>query len=743
MVGLGAIFGFAFAGSTTKLPAGTRIAGVPVSGLEADEARERLEQRADRMRHVPVEFRAAGRTWKIRPSALGVEVDWGAGVEAARRHGEGFGPLRGFRRIGVRVFGTDIHPPTEVYEPALDFFVSKLARQIDQQHRDAALRLRGLNVAVLEGRDGRALDREAATTTIVQALAGFERLPVALPVRIRRPTVTTTALKPVAAQARTVLSAPVTLSLGETRWRLPRWRLAGLLDLPDGGERELKVGGRKADRWFGALQRSVNTPARDADFQIAANGVDVKVVAERDGVELDVPAAAQAILTAARQRNNRVARLNVRHAAPERTAAEARGMGIRKQVSSYTTTYGGEENRLHNVRLVAQLVDHTLIPPGAEFSFNRTTGERTAEKGFREAPVIINGELQTGLGGGICQVSTTVFNAAFEAGLPISARTNHSLYISHYPTGRDATVNYPDLDLRFVNDTGKWMLLRTFVGSSSLTVALYGTPVNRRVETETAPLRVTAEQSIKRVPDPERFVGQSSLEDYGEPARATSVRRRVYSPHGQAALRRQLVVLLPRRAAHRPRGNEAQAEAAAPAEGAAAATRGRGAAASHDDRRRGPSPAAAPGSPQLALRGCDRLGQEGRDARRPGGLRVQAGVRRPAVGHQFPVPLDAVLEAEARAAHVEAAGTDLQPVVEARGRPVADVRLDGGRVDARFQERGVAAPKAREIGDPGDLEPDEVDGVVHDRLRVGLREAHGHLGGEAEALHRASLRSAP
>ena len=89
--------------------------------------------------------------------------------------------------------------------------------------------------------------------------------------------------------------------------------------------------------------------------------------------------------------------------------------------------------------------------------------------------MIINGELQTGLGGGVCQVSTTVFNAAYEAGLDIDERTNHALYISHYPQGRDATVNYPDLDLKFVNDTKKWLLLRTFVGSSALTVNLYGT----------------------------------------------------------------------------------------------------------------------------------------------------------------------------------------------------------------------------------------------------------------------------
>ena len=123
-------------------------------------------------------------------------------------------------------------------------------------------------------------------------------------------------------------------------------------------------------------------------------------------------------------------------------------MGIRGLVGSYETIYGGDANRIHNVQLVSQLLDGHLIAPGATFSFNQATGARTAEKGFREAPVIINGELGTGLGGGVCQVSTTVFNAAYEAGLKITSRTNHALYISHYPQGRD---------------TSHWLLLRTFV----------------------------------------------------------------------------------------------------------------------------------------------------------------------------------------------------------------------------------------------------------------------------------------
>jgi vancomycin resistance protein YoaR len=203
-------------------------------------------------------------------------------------------------------------------------------------------------------------------------------------------------------------------------------------------------------------------------------------------------------------------------------------MGIRGLVGSYETIYGGDANRIHNVQLVARLLDGHLIAPGATFSFNQTTGARTADKGFREAPVIINGELQTGLGGGVCQVSTTVFNAAYEAGLKITRRTNHALYISHYPLGRDATVNYPDVDLRFVNDTPHWLLLRTFVGSYSLTVGLYGTPQQRRVVTQTRPLADTGAPPVKHEPDPALRKGQTIVEDSGEPSRSTSVRRLVY-----------------------------------------------------------------------------------------------------------------------------------------------------------------------------------------------------------------------
>jgi vancomycin resistance protein YoaR len=126
-----------------------------------------------------------------------------------------------------------------------------------------------------------------------------------------------------------------------------------------------------------------------------------------------------------------------------------------------------------------------------------------------------------------------VFNAAYEAGLDITARTNHALYISHYPQGRDATVDYPDVDLRFVNDTGHWLLLRTWVSSSSLTVALYGTNPHRRVESTVAPLSVTGAPPVKRVKDPTLLKGKQVISDPGSPALATHVERKVYTKDGK------------------------------------------------------------------------------------------------------------------------------------------------------------------------------------------------------------------
>ena len=531
-VALAALVGQVFAGSASRLEAGVRIAGVDVGGLDPAEALSRLEARSARLAHVPVVFTAGGRRFAIEAAQLGVRPDWQAAIESARRDGEGFGPVRGFKRLATRFFGTEISPPLTVYAGALDFKLKELTAAVNRAHVEARLERQGLHIVAVPGQSGRRLDTKAAGRDIVRALASLDRgQPVALPVRVDAVAVTVADLAAAAAEARTVISSPVRLAYGTTRWKLPTRRLASLLSLPKEGATRIAIAGPGAEAYFAQLRKTVERPPVDAGFRLGAGNLP-RVVPAKDGIVLDVPATAQALLAAAVSPAQRVAQLAVRPLPAERTTEAAAAMGIEGTVGTYTTTYGGIANRLHNVALVAKLIDDKLIAPGDTFSFNGTTGERNAAKGFLVAPVIVNGELQTGLGGGVCQVSTTTFNAAYEAGLRIDERWNHALYISHYPLARDATVNYPDQDLKIVNDTGKWLWLRTFVGSGSLTVTFYGTPQDRRVESAAAPLTYGAVK-VKKVKDPTLPKGKTEVESGGTPASFTSVHRIVYGADGK------------------------------------------------------------------------------------------------------------------------------------------------------------------------------------------------------------------
>jgi vancomycin resistance protein YoaR len=503
-----------------------------VEGLEEDEAERKLSARAQERAAVPVRFQAGGRDWPIAPAQLALRADWEAAAGQALEEGDGPIPLRGLQRLRLRFFETDLQPGARYEEGTLATWSHAIARAVKVKGRQAALILRDDEPVVVPGEAGRELDVEVAERTIVQALTRFERAPVALPVVFEPPTVTRDALEPVAEQVRIALSAPVTFEYKGVHWSVTPEQIASFLRLPQNGERRLEIGGPAAQKYFAGLARAVLKPPREVSFAISNTG-EAKMVPSKDGRKLDTEATARAFLTAALSRTDRETKLMVVVDHPRLSTERAKALGIKGLVGSYTTYYGGDPNRLHNVGLVSDLIDRQTIAPGATFSFNKTTGERNAEKGFLEAPVIINGELQNGLGGGVCQVSTTVFNAAYEAGLPISERHNHALYIDHYPLGRDATVNYPDLDLKFVNDTGHWLLLETIIGPSSLTVRLFGTPVNRRVETQSTQLRRVGPPTVKQIFDPKLYEGEQVVIEAGTPSRAASVRRMVYNRKGR------------------------------------------------------------------------------------------------------------------------------------------------------------------------------------------------------------------
>lgn len=168
------------------------------------------------------------------------------------------------------------------------------------------------------------------------------------------------------------------------------------------------------------------------------------------------------------------------------TFDEAVNYGIIRKLSYYTTTYTSTRstvNRNHNIHLVSDILNNAIIKPNSEFSFLGTAGEMTEEDGFLAAGAMSNGEIVQSVAGGVCQVATTVFNAAYDAGLDITERHNHQMQISSYPTGLDAAVNVPDQDLTFINDTTSDVLLRAEYDDTSVTISLYGACTKRNIET--------------------------------------------------------------------------------------------------------------------------------------------------------------------------------------------------------------------------------------------------------------------
>ncbi len=529
---LAVLVGLAFAGSRSELASGTEVAGVDVGGLTRREAVAKLESLYERRSDDPVEFIAGSSSHEFAANQLGIQPDWGAAVAAAGRAGDGFGPLRGFRRIRARVFGAEVLPRLAVSNAALEYALDQIAADVNRRPKSAALARRGLRIQVVPEQDGSRLDRDAAAELIVRTLGQVERAPgaMALPVKVTAPPVSAAMLAGTAGRARTAVSSPVVLKSAQRSFRLPRWRVAELLMLPNGGATKLVIGGAAADAYFRNLSENIGRPARDAEF--AVYGESVQVVPARDGLELNVPNAARAILRAATRPTNRVAQLTVARALPERTTAEALAMGIDTRMASYKTYYSGTADRITNLQLGVRALDGTLVAPGGTFSLNEAIGERTVERGFRSAPVIIGNEYAEEVGGGTSQVATTAFNAAWEAGLRITERNPHSLYISRYQLGRDATVYWPSLDLKFVNDTDSWVLVKGFAEGDGISIAIYGGE-SRRVESSSSPLVVTGRVPVERVDDPTLAKGKTVVEEEGSSPTRTSATRKVYSADGE------------------------------------------------------------------------------------------------------------------------------------------------------------------------------------------------------------------
>lgn len=268
------------------------------------------------------------------------------------------------------------------------------------------------------------------------------------------------------------------------RWRL--WHEPVVLRLP-----VRRRPGRLED-FLREAARAVFEPPRDARF-VVEDG-EVRILPSRDGVALDEMAARRRLIRAVLE-GWRAVVLPLRRIRPRLPAEEAEGWGIRDVVAEFRTRLAPDPDRTHNIRLTAGLLRGRVLRTGEVFSFNEAVGPRTRARGFRPAPVILHEEFVPGDGGGVCQVSSTLFNAALLADLTILRRTNHSLPVGYLPIGRDATVVYGGVDLVFRND-GPPLLLWAEVQGRELVVRFYGRgSPHRRVD-----IVVT---DVVRIPPPE------------------------------------------------------------------------------------------------------------------------------------------------------------------------------------------------------------------------------------------------
>lgn len=224
----------------------------------------------------------------------------------------------------------------------------------------------------------------------------------------------------------------------------------------------------KMEQLLNKLERRVYKEPQNAKMD--ENG---RLVAEQNGRQLDRFQTEQAIYQGLYEGTATTIPLSVQQILPRVDRLLLKQLS-QKQIGFYTTYFSTtNKNRVTNISLSAKAINNVVVFPGEVFSFNKVVGQRTRDKGYKEAPVIVKGEIFEGIGGGICQVSSTLFNAVDRAGLHIVQRYSHSRQVPYVPPGRDATVSWHGADFKFQNKYAYPILIRTYSRFGQVSITLH------------------------------------------------------------------------------------------------------------------------------------------------------------------------------------------------------------------------------------------------------------------------------
>jgi vancomycin resistance protein YoaR len=466
------VLGVVYIGMATFLsrhvPANTTVSGIAIGGMSPGEATVTLQRILATRASQPVHLEGPSRTVNIDPGTAGLEVDLDATL--AKLSGFTLSPAE----LLVHLTGGEDEPlRIRVDQAKLSAAVTEAAGFFDAPVREGSITFTADKPTVVVSVPGRALKVPETTAAVASSWPREQAVTAVMEVLAPRVSATeiTRAAREFAAPA---MSGPVRVVAGPATVTLRPKQFAPALSLvPDA------VGGLAphADpsillAAIRAAGPAVERPPVDASVRLVAGAP--QVVPAVLGERLDPSTVPATFLTALTART-RVATLQMIQDPPAVTTAAARRWGIKEAISTFTTAFPVNPSRTNNIKIAAGALNGMLVHPGDQFSLNARLGPRTPAKGYQLAPVINGERLEQAYGGGVSQVSTTTFNAAFFSGVRIDRYTPHSFYITRYPEGREATLSWPDVDQQWTNDTGFGILISSFVSGNNLTVTFFGT----------------------------------------------------------------------------------------------------------------------------------------------------------------------------------------------------------------------------------------------------------------------------
>ncbi|GAA4963972.1 hypothetical protein GCM10023205_29950 [Yinghuangia aomiensis] len=482
---LGGIYGGSLAYAGGGVPRGTSVLGVDIGGQSKSEAVRTLESVLGDRATGPFPVKIGDKELMLDPPNSGLILDAESTVDRAAHRS-----LNPLESVPAMFGSSRTVKPATIEDPAkLAAALEQLAADAGEHAREGGVSFDGGKATAIAPQTVRVLDTPAAVEAVRSAyMSGGPRGPVVLPTKQSTPKVSQEevdrAMREFAVPA---MSGPVTLTAGKASMKLEPATLAKYLSMvPDAnGKLVPKIDTAGLQEALGNSFSTVGQKPVDATFKVD-NGK-VSVVPSKPGQGVSGDTAAQALMPVLTKTSGRTAAVALGPVEPAFTTAKAQALGITDVLATYTTNYPYAQYRLTNIHRAADLVDGGVVMPGDTWSLNKTVGERTAENGFAKGTIINNGRFQTDFGGGVSQVATTMFNAVFFAGLKDVQHKPHSFWIDRYPAGREATVAWPSLDLKWQNDSGKPVYIDTSYTDNSVTVTLLGTKKYDQIKSTSSP----------------------------------------------------------------------------------------------------------------------------------------------------------------------------------------------------------------------------------------------------------------